>query len=150
MKVTITPRKLSGTVQPPSSKSQSHRLIIAAALAKGESRLHNISPSQDITATLRCMTALGARAAGETVYGVPEIGVERDLLPRLDCGESGSTLRFLIPVALAVAGGGIFTGHGRLMERPMEPYEKLFREKGVFYQATSGQITVKGPPPMWT
>lgn len=144
MKVTITPRKLSGTVQPPSSKSQSHRLIIAAALAKGESRLHNISPSQDITATLRCMTALGARAAGETVYGVPEIGVERDLLPRLDCGESGSTLRFLIPVALAVAGGGIFTGHGRLMERPMEPYEKLFREKGVFYQATSGQITVKG------
>ena len=144
MKVTITPRKLSGTVQPPSSKSQSHRLIIAAALAKGESRLHNISPSQDITATLRCMTALGARAAGEAVYGVPEIGVERDLLPRLDCGESGSTLRFLIPVALAVAGGGIFTGHGRLMERPMEPYKKLFREKGVFYQATSGQITVKG------
>ncbi|MBR1846007.1 MAG: 3-phosphoshikimate 1-carboxyvinyltransferase, partial [Oscillospiraceae bacterium] len=101
MKVTITPRKLNGTVRPPSSKSQSHRLIIAAALARGESRLHNISPSQDITATLRCMTALGARAAGETVYGVPEIGVERDLLPRLDCGESGSTLRFLIPVALA-------------------------------------------------
>ena len=144
MKVTITPRKLSGTVRPPSSKSQSHRLIIAAALARGESRLHNISPSQDITATLRCMTALGAQAAGETVSGVAEMGVEKDPLPRLDCGESGSTLRFLIPVALAVAGGGVFTGQGRLLSRPMEPYEALFREKGVFYQATPDQITVKG------
>ena len=144
MKVTITPAKLSGTVCPPSSKSQSHRLIIAAALAEGQSRLHNISLSQDITATLRCMEALGASAQGETVSGVRSIGGKADPLPRLDCGESGSTLRFLIPVALAVSGGGIFTGHGRLMERPMEPYENLFREKGIFYKATSTEITVKG------
>ena len=144
MKVTITPTKLSGIICPPSSKSQSHRLIIAAALAEGQSRLHNISPSQDITATLRCMEALGAAAEGEIISGVRSIGGEADPLPRLDCGESGSTLRFLIPVALAVAGGGVFTGHGRLLERPMEPYENLFREKGIFYEATPTEITVKG------
>lgn len=144
MNVTITPGRLSGPVTPPASKSQSHRLIIAAALAEGTSRLSNLSLSQDITATLRCMEALGAIPEGETVTGVPALGQRRAELPRLDCCESGSTLRFLIPVALAVAGGGVFTGRGRLLARPMEPYERLFREKGVFYEAATQAITVQG------
>ena len=65
-------------------------------------------------------------------------------LPRFDCGESGSTLRFLIPIALAVAGGGVFTGRGRLMERPQKPYFDLFDEKGISYEQTAGVLTVRG------
>ena len=143
--VTIAPgHPLTGAVTPPASKSQSHRLIIAAALAQGESRLDNLSMSQDIEATLGCMEALGARTEKGCIWGAPLGGVFPAELPRLDCCESGSTLRFLIPVALAVAGGGIFTGRGRLLARPMEPYERLFREKGIFYEATPQAITVRG------
>ena len=65
-------------------------------------------------------------------------------IPVLDCGESGSTLRFLIPAALVVIGGGIFTGHGRLMERPQEPYFRLFEEKGISYEKKDGKLTVQG------
>ena len=65
-------------------------------------------------------------------------------LPRMDCGESGSTLRFLIPIALAVAGGGVFTGRGRLMQRPQKPYFDLFDEKGIDYALTDGVLTVRG------
>jgi 3-phosphoshikimate 1-carboxyvinyltransferase len=67
-----------------------------------------------------------------------------DWLVKFDCGESGSTLRFLIPVALAVQGGGIFTGRGRLMERPQRPYFDIFDEKGIFYEQKDGALTVRG------
>ena len=149
MDLQITPRKLSGAVTPPPSKSQAHRLLIAAALAEGESTLHNIALSQDIEATLRCVTALGGRWT-ETAPGtltVTGIGGRRPSggdLPRLDCGESGSTLRFFIPIALAVAGGGVFTGRGRLMERPQGPYFQLFAKKGIFCEQKDGVLTVRG------
>ena len=113
----------------PPSKSQAHRLIIAAALSDGVCRLSNVELSQDIQATRRCMAAL--KAPGED-------------LPVLDCGESGSTLRFLIPVALALRGGGRFTGRGRLMERPQKPYFDLFDEKGIAYRQEDGVLTVQG------
>ena len=74
--------------------------------------------------------------------GTPILGA--DGLPHLDCGESGSTLRFLIPIALAVAGGGVFTGRGRLMERPQKPYFDLFAEKGIDCSLEKGVLTVSG------
>ena len=151
MTLTITPAKLQGTITPPPSKSQAHRLLIAAALAEGKSVIQNISRSQDMEATLRCLTELGAEyeRAGEklTLRGLganPMSPMGRMALPRLDCGESGSTLRFLIPVALAVRGGGIFTGQGRLMERPQGPYFDLFEEKGISYEQKGGTLTVQG------
>ena len=151
MTLTITPAKLQGTITPPPSKSQAHRLLIAAALAEGKSVIQNISRSQDMEATLRCLTELGAEyeRAGEklTLRGLganPMSPMGRMALPRLDCGESGSTLRFLIPVALAVRGGGIFTGQGRLMERPQGPYFDLFDEKGISYEQKGGTLTVQG------
>ena len=149
MDLQITPKKLSGAVTPPPSKSQAHRLLIAAALAEGTSTLHNIARSQDIEATLRCVTALGGSwtetSPGTlTVTGIGGRRFSGGELPRLDCGESGSTLRFFIPIALAVAGGGIFTGHGRLMERPQGPYFQLFDKKGVFYEQKDGVLTVRG------
>ena len=131
MDIRITPRKLNGAVTPPASKSMAHRAVLALALADGQGTLSNLSDSQDIQATKRCVESLKApRPDGE--------------LPFLDCGESGSTLRFLIPIALAVSGGGVFTGHGRLMERPQGPYFDIFKEKGIFYEQKDGVLTVQG------
>lgn len=127
--LTVTPALLRGTVTPPPSKSQSHRILIAAALGTEKSRIGNLGRSEDIDATRRCMAALKTPGEG---------------LPELDCGESGSTLRFLIPVALALRGGGRFTGHGRLMERPQEPYFAIFREKGIAWEQKDGTLTVQG------
>jgi len=149
MNVTIQPTLLKGSIVPPPSKSQAHRAVIAAALAGGVSTLSNVARSQDIQATLGCMAVLGA--CGESVsedtvrlHGVGTCISRGAQMPRFDCGESGSTLRFLIPVALAVAGGGHFTGHGRLMERPQKPYFDLFDEKGIFYEQKGGVLTVRG------
>ena len=150
--VVIQPKRLRGTVTPPPSKSQVHRLLLCAALAGGESAVRHVDLSQDILATLHCMEGLGAawsqpeagtvlvkgagRPAGE--------GAPAGALPRFDCGESGSTLRFVIPLALTLTGGGVFTGRGRLMERPQTPYFQLFREKGIFYEQGGDRLTVKG------
>ena len=145
--VVIRPGKLTGAVTPPPSKSQAHRLIIAAALAQGESRLENVDLSQDIRATLGCMETLGADwSLEDRTLTVQGFGGEAQLdgqLPHFDCGESGSTLRFLIPIALAAAGGGVFTGHGRLMQRPQKPYFDLFDQKGIFYEQKDGVLTVR-------
>ena len=131
MDIRITPQKLSGVVTPPASKSMAHRAVLAMALADRQGILSNLSDSQDIQATKRCVESLKApRPDGE--------------LPFLDCGESGSTLRFLIPIALAVAGGGVFTGHGRLMERPQQPYFDIFDEKGIFYEQKDDVLTIQG------
>ena len=131
MDIRIIPQKLRGAVTPPASKSMAHRAVLAMALAGGPGTLSKLSDSQDIQATKRCVAALKApRPEGE--------------LPFLDCGESGSTLRFLIPIALAVAGGGVFTGHGRLMERPQQPYFDIFDEKGIFYGQKGSVLTVRG------
>ncbi len=132
MNITITPAKLAGTVTPPASKSQAHRAVLALALSGGEGILTNLSPSQDIEATQNCVSALLAPSDG---------------LPLLDCGESGSTLRFLIPVALALRGGARFIGRGRLMERPQGPYFEIFEEKGIFYEQKDGILTVRGTLP---
>ena len=128
MNIRITPGPLEGTITPPPSKSMAHRAILAAALAGGGT-ISNLAASQDIEATRRCIAALNAE------------GLD---LPLLDCGESGSTLRFLIPLAQALRGGGIFTGRGRLMERPQKPYFDIFDEKGIFYEQKGGTLTVRG------
>ena len=154
MDVIIQPRKLSGRIIPPPSKSQAHRLVIGAALSGGESLVENIDFSQDILATLEAMAQLGAKwqNLGEgkiKIFGVGAHAPNREAgeLPHIDCGESGSTLRFLIPIALALAGGGVFTGHGRLMQRPQEPYFRLFREKGIDYCLAGDTLTVQGRLP---
>ena len=151
MDLTITPGKLAGTVTPPPSKSQAHRALIAAALADGESVIDHVALSQDIEATIRCLGELGAdfTVDGSTVtvrgMGANAMSpLRRMAYPRLDCGESGSTLRFLIPIALAVRGGGVFTGRGRLMERPQQPYLDLFRKKGILWEQQASVLTIRG------
>ena len=128
MDIRINPGPLEGTVTPPPSKSLAHRALLAQMLAGGGT-ISNLAESQDIEATRRCAAALKADG--------PD-------LPLLDCGESGSTLRFLIPIALALRGGGRFTGRGRLMERPQKPYFDIFDAKGIFYEQKDGVLTVQG------
>lgn len=149
MDVRIIPKKLAGKVTPPSSKSMAHRAILAAALAQGKSVIQNVSLSQDIEATLRCVSSFRC----DWQQPEPDIlrihglwGREWDpaALPFFDCGESGSTLRFLIPIALALCGGGSFTGRGRLMERPQQPYFDLFDEKGIRWRQEEGVLTIRG------
>ena len=131
MDIRITPHTLTGAVTPPSSKSMGHRVVLAQTLSQNPGAILRLDDSKDIQATRRCVAALKKPPADGS-------------LPLLDCGESGSTLRFLIPVALAVAGGGVFTGQGRLMERPQQPYFDIFAEKGIFYEQTDGTLTVRG------
>lgn len=130
MDLRIQPGRLSGSVTPPPSKSMAHRVVLAQMLSEHPGKTENLSPSQDILATQGCVSALKAAKPGQ--------------LPHLDCGESGSTLRFLIPIALAVAGGGVFTGRGRLMERPQKPYFDIFDQQGISYDLKDGVLTVEG------
>ena len=127
----IEASQLTGTVVVPPSKSAAHRYLIASVLAGG-GMVENLGDSQDLRATHSCLEKLMAQD-GE--------------LPLLECGESGSTLRFLIPVALAVRGGGRFTGKGRLMERPLGPYEQLLREKGLKWERLGEALKVEGTLP---
>ena len=149
MDLQITPKKLSGVVTPPSSKSQAHRLLIAAALSGGISIIHGLADSQDIRATRRCLSAMcaGMEDLPDGTLRVHGLGNGIVIAPPyalLDCGESGSTLRFLIPVGLLIQGEASFTGRGRLMERPLKPYEDLFREKGVAWKLEDHILTVNG------
>ena len=133
MDVTIEPHPLSGTVPAVASKSVAHRLLILAALADGTTDIDCNTTSKDIEATVRCLEALGARIA-RTRLGFRVRPIPRDAsgtpLPAsgatLDCGESGSTLRFMLPVAAALGSPCALDGHGRLAERPISPlYEEL-------------------------
>ena len=127
--VIVHPGKLMGTVTPPASKSQLHRILIGQMLSGSALRPEARGEGEDIAATRRCLAALAER--------------KREL-PRLDCGQSGSTLRFLIPVALTLRGGGIFTGAGRLMERSLQPYFDIFEEKNIRCTLEDNTLTVEG------
>ncbi len=133
----------------PSSKSEAHRLLICAALAEGTTDIDCTTTSQDIDATAACLRALGARVTrtrkGFRVVGIGNGKVAQGAL--LDCGESGSTLRFLLPVVCALGADARLTGHGRLAERPLSPlYEELLAhgctlsEQGAFPLVTGGKL----------
>ena len=101
MRVTIAPGNISGALSTPPSKSMAHRALICAALAAGESHIMNLSGSEDIAATCRALSLLGAKFIPEGENGMRVIGTGGQVAApegSVDCGESGSTLRFLIPV----------------------------------------------------
>lgn len=153
MDICITPKALSGTVSVPSSKSIGHRDLICAALAVGESIVDNISISQDIEATCRVLQALGAQIEeipsaypGRTAYRVQGGLRQQKKAVTADCCESGSTLRFLIPVGLLHDQTVTFIGQGKLPKRPLDPYYPIFAEKQITYTLTEGglPLTVQG------
>lgn len=129
MNTTLHSPKLSGSVDAIPSKSHAHRLFIAAAFADRPTVIRCRAVNKDICATIDCLNALGADIR-ETESGVYEVKpVPGDITGRpaaLDVGESGSTLRFMIPVSLAAGADSAFVCHGRLPERPLSPlYEQL-------------------------
>lgn len=144
MNVTITPAALGGEVRAIPSKSDAHRKLICAALARSPSRIELGGSSADIDATVRCLRALGARielnngaAAIEPIAGQAE-------RPLLDCGESGSTFRFMLPVAAAICGLARFTGAGRLPQRPIGDLTRAMSENGVSFSAESLPFETSG------
>ena len=133
MDIKITPKKLRGRVEVPPSKSVAHRMIIAAALAEGASTISNLSPSVDILSTIDCMRALGAEISFEADTAVIE-GISK--IPDkavLNCNESGSTMRFLIPVACALGVNARFIGSGKLPQRPITPFVEEFPKHGITF-----------------
>lgn len=148
MDIRIIPRKLHGKVTVPPSKSVAHRMIIGAALSSGISEIANLSPSADITATVDCMKALGAdidfsndKAVIKGILNIPEKAV-------LNCRESGSTLRFLIPVAAALGVETEFQGGGKLPTRPLTPFFEEFPKHGISFElpdnGTNLPLKIKG------
>ena len=136
MNAKIIPTRLQGIVNAPSSKSLSHRYLIAAALSDGVSVIRNVTDSKDISATVDAMTALGAEISKNgselTVKGIFS-GESRPVSADIDCCESGSTLRFIIPIAAALGTASTFRGRGKLPERPITPYVREFAGKDVTF-----------------
>jgi 3-phosphoshikimate 1-carboxyvinyltransferase len=144
MNATIRPAPLTGEIAAIASKSDAHRLLILAALSKGKTHICMEQRSADIDATMDCLTALGAQDAAEP-GGVSVIGMTRACEnPLLDCGESGSTLRFLLPVAAAVCETARFTGGGRLPRRPIGELVRAMEAHGVAFSADRLPLSVTG------
>lgn len=152
MNLVVTPKKLSGTLVVPSSKSAGHRDLICAALADGKSLVKNITPSEDLEATCRVLQKFGATVEtvahedGRRTVAVTG-GLSSQTSPlKVDCGESGSTVRFLIPVGLLTGREITYTGRGRLPERPLDPFLKIFDEKHIDYKKgnQSLPLTISG------
>lgn len=133
MEVKITPSKLSGTVEIPSSKSFAHREIICASLSKGTSVISGVSFSKDIYATLSAMESLGAEySIQDDTITIKGISTPKDTAT-IDCCESGSTLRFIIPIVSALGVSATLKGQGRLPERPITPFIRELSKKNVSF-----------------
>ncbi len=152
MKVTIKKSVLFGEITAPPSKSMAHRLLICASLAEGESIIHNISKSEDILATADCASALGAeiKFEGSLARVIGGTDSKRPDGVVLNCRESGSTLRFFIPIAALSDSETEFQAKEGLIRRPMTVYERLFEEKNLGYSANGSKITVSGSLPFGT
>ncbi len=134
MDIKIQPSLLKGTVKIPSSKSYSHRMLICAGLSSGKSVIKGISFSKDIDATISAMNALGAKIEinGDTatVQGISEPSADAVI----DCCESGSTLRFIIPISCALGTSSEFHGQGRLPQRPIDIYIRELSQKNIIFE----------------
>lgn len=146
MKAVIEKSTASGFAAAPPSKSVLHRMLICAALSKGESTVSNAYYSEDILATLDCLEAMGAEIektqTSVTVKGFSPFDIpENTVLP---CRESGSTLRFLLPLALLCGKRVTFTGSEKLMSRPLFVYEEICKDQNIIFEKGKNSLTVCG------
>ncbi|MFJ1627099.1 3-phosphoshikimate 1-carboxyvinyltransferase [Marinilactibacillus psychrotolerans] len=145
----VIPKKLNGIVTVPPSKSMAHRAVICASLADGRSVISNIQLSDDIKATIEGMRAFGAVILHDgdtlTIDGVG-LGTSRRS-QKIDCNESGSTLRFLVPLATLFEGETRFTGKGKLGQRPLKTYQEIFEHQSLRYESAPTDLldlTIEG------
>ena len=144
MDIRIEPSQLRGTVDIPASKSCAHRALISAALAEGISVISGVSMSKDIEATIGAMTALGAEFSVDgTTVKVSGISSRMDKAV-IDCNESGSTLRFVIPIAAALGTNSRFIGRGRLPQRPIDIYTRELGKNGVKFLTETMPYDITG------
>ena len=145
MTATFKPSRLAGTIDAPPSKSMAHRYLIGAALSKQTCTLSGVDDCEDILASIDCLKALGAQVTFRqdrvTVHPGHFMQAEQ---PVLHCRESGSTLRFFLPLALCLGRPVTLLGSRRLMDRPLDLYESLCREKGFLFQKDADGVTVCG------
>lgn len=146
MKATIIPGKAEGTVLAPPSKSMAHRMLMGAGLSEGISVIQNIDLSEDIKATLGILEALGSEySIEERTVTMKGIGGKKIEVSRvLDTKESGSTLRFFIPILLSGGGKSKLTGAKSLFSRPLEIYEEICKEQRIFFQKTEDSLEIDG------
>lgn len=142
----IYPSELKGEVKIPPSKSMAHRAIICAALSEGLCIIENIDYSDDIIATIDAMNSLGAKIVKHKDY-IEVIGAygndEKVKEARvIDCNESGSTLRFLVPISLLFKGSSNFIGRGNLGKRPLTTYYNIFERQGIQYSYEEGNLNL--------
>ncbi len=148
MKAVFEKSRLSGAVKAPPSKSMAHRLIISAALAGGKSTVSGVEYSEDILATLDCVGALGASVNREDgTVTVDGSGFLKVVKGPLCCRESGSTLRFFIPLAMLTGKRVELYGSARLMDRPLGVYERIAMENSILFEKKDNSITVLGKLP---
>ncbi|MDR3279708.1 MAG: 3-phosphoshikimate 1-carboxyvinyltransferase [Synergistaceae bacterium] len=146
--VKVIERCPSGVVTPPPSKSLCHRAVICAALSRGECVIGNFGRSDDVDATLSGVSSLmgvETRREGGSLRVYPRGAADDVCSDRVAfCNESGSTLRFLLPIASLDGRPAVFTGKEGLMRRPLGVYEKIFRESGVAFAREPGRILIEG------
>ena len=147
MKLKIHKGTPIGSISAPPSKSMAHRLLISAAMANGESIVRGVSDCEDVRATVECLEAFGVKISrlgnDVKVHGIDM--TEAAPSASLNCHESGSTLRFLIPIALLSGKNTLFLGEEGLMRRPMSVFEELAKAHGYTYNADGSTIAVRGP-----
>lgn len=149
MTVRVSPNTLGGTLRAPYSKSDAHRALMAAALCERPTDIRLDVASEDMRATIRCLEALGARLtssdASETWFRMEPIPVGRDdKAALLDCGESGTTLRLLLPVVAALGISAEFTAHGRLPKRPLRELTEALASNGSRFSAPALPFALTG------
>lgn len=142
--IVISPVNLKGTITAPPSKSMAHRLLIACAFSGGKKVIDNISFSDDILATMGALKALGVKVDRKD----NSVSVERGVIPEraiIDCGESGTTLRFMIPICAMLGVNATFVGKGRLGERTYSEIADMLKNSGVRFDRTQGlPLEIKG------
>ena len=145
MKITIDKSNPIGNITAPPSKSYAHRLLICASLAYGKSVVKNVALSADVRATLKCIESLGAsyEICGSEIK-VTGCGGKIKKESVYDCNESGSTLRFFIPLAVICENNALFKGTNRLIERGVGIYEEILPERGVILGKNENGISVSG------
>ena len=146
MDITLAPGERSGSVVIPASKSQAHRLLICAALGDRATVIECGGTSADIEATARCLAALGAGISRDEAgrFHVKPVRSVPDGLCELRCGESGSTLRFLLPAAGALGARAVFRMEGRLPERPLSPLDEVLTEHGMTIRQDGANLFCEG------
>lgn len=146
MNISIPKTLYRGTVTAPPSKSAAHRMLICAGLAEGTSVIHGISQSEDMKATLDCLSAMGAvwHREGNTVT-VTGADPRKRGEATFPCRESGSTLRFFLPLCLLSEREAVMTGSTTLLSRPLDVYEQICLSQGLLFDRGEDRLTVGGP-----